>query len=179
MTTRQLVLVVILAGCEGHQPQRSPLGVLDAKELVTWQAECSTPLLEQRVCGRFTPDKCDGHFHTIQPSRNYIAEDRPGSSATLKRTCASEGWGVWTDASDRIIAFCIAPSLGVSESRRMYQFLERHRGKAVADKIDQHVTGHDTDESTRYWSSWTAPKMVPQPPEMRGEDQCIEFELNP
>jgi len=169
----------LVAGCKDHGPQPSPLGPLDAKTLPSWRSECSTPLVEERVCGRYTPDKCDGHFHTIQPTRNYVSESRIGSSATLKRTCASEGWGIWTDASDRIIAFCVAAPAGLSNSDRIHQFVERHRGKAIADKIDAHISGHDTDESTRYWNSWMAPHMIPQPPEMWGDDECIEFELNP
>jgi len=169
----------LIAACRGHDPQPSPLGTLDARELPQWQQECSTPLVEERVCGRLPPDKCDRFFHTIQPQHAALDEHEPGSSATLKRTCASEGWGVWTDPQDRIVGFCIAPPPTMSEWTRMHQFIERHRGKAIADKIIEHVSGHDTDDSTRGWGSWLAPRMVPKPPEMIADDGCIEFELNP
>jgi hypothetical protein len=173
---RYVVLLVFAVACKGSGPEPSPLGKLDANELPRWQAECSTPLVEAHVCGRFTPDKCDGHFHSLMPDKGYVTEDQPGSSATLKRTCASEGWGIWTDDLDRIVAFCVAQAPGVGNSLRMQQFITRHRGAQLAQKIDDYTAGRKRDDSEHDWMDWYDDNMIPKPPEM-GEQACIEFRL--
>lgn len=163
-------------GCKSAAPEPSPLGKLDAQELTKWQAECSTPLVAEHVCGRFTPDKCDGYFHTIMPEKGAVDEHERGHSATLKRTCASEGWGIWTDDLDRIVAFCVARAPGVGNSVRMKQFITRHRGAQLAQKIDDYTAGRNLDDSTRNWGDWYDDNMIPKPPEMQTQ-ACIEFQL--
>lgn len=175
--TRVALLLVAFAACHDRGPQPSPLGVLDARDLPNWQAECSTPLAETRVCGRLAPEKCDRYFHTIQPNQGALIENTPGSSATLKRACASEGWAVWTDASDRVVGFCMAQPPETNEWPRIHQFVERHRNKAIADKILEKASGHCTD--CPGWRSWAEDGVVAKPAEMRGVEGCIEFRLDP
>ena len=170
------MLSVLVAGCRGSGPEPSPLGTLDAQDLAKWQAECSTPLVEERVCGRFTPDKCDGYFHSIVRDEDAVDEHERGHSATLKRTCASEGWGVWTDDLDRIVGFCVARAPGVGNSLRMKQFITRLRGAQLAQKIDDYTAGRKRDPSQQHWWDWYDDNMVPKPPEMQTQ-ACIEFRL--
>lgn len=174
---REAIIVLMVAGCHDQGLQPSPLGILDAHDLPSWQAECSTPLVETRVCGRLAPEKCDRYFHTVQPNQGALIEDTPGSSATLKRACASEGWAVWTDTRDRIIAFCMAQPPEMNEWPRIHQFIERHRSKAVADKIIEKSMGHCTD--CKGWGTWAQMGMIEKPPEMRGVEGCVEFRLDP
>jgi hypothetical protein len=173
---RRLLMLALVAACKHSGPQPSPLGTLDAAELAKWQADCSTPLVEERVCGRFTPDKCEGHFHSLMPDKGAVIDDRPGSSATLKRSCASEGWGIWTDEIDRVVGFCIADAPGIANSVRMKQFVTRHRGEQIAQKIDHFTAGEDLDDSEYAWHAWDSFDMVPRPAYM-GKQTCIEFRL--
>ena len=149
---------------------------MDAQELSKWQAECSTPLVEEHVCGRFTPDKCDGYFHTIMPENEGIDEHERGHSAVLKHICASEGWGIWTDDLDRIVAFCVADAPPVGNSLRMQQIITRLYSAQLAQRIDDYTAGRKRDDSQHDWSDWYDDHMVPHPPEM-GEQACIEFQL--
>lgn len=171
---RRLLLLIFVAACKRGGPEPSPLGTLDAQDLPKWQAECSTPLVAERVCGRFTPDKCDGYFHSIMPPKGPVDEHERGHSATRKRTCASEGWGVWTDDFDRIVALCVAGAPGVGNSLRMKQFISRLRGGQLAQKIDDYTAGRNRDASQQDWWDWYDDSMVPRPPEMH-EQACIEF----
>jgi hypothetical protein len=157
-------------------PAPSPLGTLQAWALPLWQAECSTPLASERVCGRLPPDRCDKNFHSIWPAKANVIEDLPGASATLKLTCASEGWGVWTDDLHRIVGLCVAYQAGSDESVRLTDFVWRHSAEQDAKRVSDFIRSDKRDASTDGWRWFEAWDMVPKPASM-GEQACFEVRL--
>src|SRR5690242_11029927 len=83
-------------GC-GHraEPEPSPLGVLAESEISSWQSDCPTPLVDDRVCGgsAWTRD-CGDSFHSVDVN-DKTEKDRTAASAIRRIACKPHGWTLW------------------------------------------------------------------------------------
>jgi hypothetical protein len=118
-------------------------------------------------------------WHSIQHFQSAIVDRQPGASATLKVTCASEGWGVWTDDHHRIVGLCVAYKVGRPVSDRLADFVVRHAPGPDRWRVSDFIQKDTMDASTDGWRWFVDPKpeMVPQPPSMGRRQACFEVRL--
>jgi hypothetical protein len=109
-----------------------------------------------------------------------MKEELPAASATLKLTCGSEGWGVWTDDLHRIVGLCVADDQTTEVHVRLRQFVERHASADTARAVYQFVHPDLNDHSSHPWPdgwwSFETRNIIPEPRFM-GEQACIEFRI--
>lgn len=199
ISTGSLAFIVSLAAvgsaCKGRGDiEPSPLGTLGSDQLADWAPDCTTPIVDEPVCGSLAPRAdCAARFHTVEPG-DWVSKDEAwATTATRRISCKPPGWSVWMDDRGRIIAICADDTPGqppLGATLRLRDLITEHWNAQTWDAIFRVIDGEDTKHNA-VWSTWLqpmVPRVIPQPngparvvpadPNDLHQTRCVEFRLH-
>lgn len=184
------------SACKGRaEIEPSPLGTFGSDELADWAPDCTTPLVDEPVCGSLAPQvDCAARFHTVDPRSDWVSQDAPwATTATRRITCKPPGWSLWTDDRGRVIAICADWTPGqppLDPTLRLRDLITEHWNAKTWDAIFRVIDGEDTKHNVVWWAwrqpmvprvipqSSGPPQVVPTDPKDLRETSCVEFRLH-